>query len=79
MNSFELKLDSTTYTCSGNHSTREHQNWNITAEMSGMRVSITIPIESKLTRLQAMAFIERLHVALKQAKNEQKPTVEYMS
>ncbi len=78
MNGFELKLNNVTYECSGNHADRLNQNWTISAKMDGLNVHITIPLESKLTRLQVMAFVERFHEALSVAKKEQKPSVEYV-
>lgn len=78
MRSFTLKLDNVTYECSGNQYSKKDQNWAIQAQMEGMRVCINIPIESKLTTCQVMAFVERLHEGMSEAKKEQKSTVEYV-
>lgn len=77
MNEFELKLNNTTYKCSGNQADKHNQNWTISAELEGLRVHMTVPIESKLTRLQVMGFVERFHEAMIKAKEDQKPLIEY--
>lgn len=79
MKSFSLKLDNTIYECSCSQSSKEGQNWTIQAIVYGMRVSISIPIESKLTTIQVMAFIERFHEGMLKAKEEQKTSIDYTS
>lgn len=79
MKSFELKLGNTLYKCSGNHFQKDQQNWHIQAEMEGARISIELPIESKLTTIQVMAFLERLHEGMMLAKESQHTKVEYAS
>ncbi len=75
MNGFELSLNGITYKCNGNHCDKDHQNWLIGADIDGFRVHVDIPIESKLSRLQAMAFVERFHVALTEAKKDQRDSI----
>lgn len=79
MYAFELKLGNTTYVCSSNHSSKKDQNWIIQAQVHGLKLLIEIPIDSKLTRLQVLAFIERLHEGMEEANKTQKVSVEYLN
>lgn len=71
MNEFELKLNGTTYKCSGSHSGGNHNNWHIQSQTNDVSVVMTIPVESKLSRSQCMLFVEIFHEALMVAKKKQ--------
>lgn len=68
---FKLTIDNTEYVCDSNHSSRDDQNHIIQAKFQGMRLTVDIPIEAKKKRLEVMAFVERLHEAMKAAAKEQ--------
>jgi len=68
---FKLTLDNTEYVCDSTHSSKEDRNHVIRATYQGMRLTVDIPIEAKKKRLEVMAFVERLHEAMKTAAKEQ--------
>lgn len=77
MNGFELKLGAITYKCEGNQSTFKEQNWCIDAQVNDLRITMTIPIESKVSRSKCILFVERFHEALMQAQKEQKEDLQF--
>lgn len=77
MNGFELKLGVITYVCSDNHSNFKEQNWTISAKVNDVRVSMTIPIESKVSRSKCILFVERFHEALMVAQKEQEKDLQF--
>ena len=69
---FKLTIDNTEYVCESTQSSREERNHVIQAKFQGMRLTVDIPLEAKKKRLEVMAFVERLHEAMKAAAIEQK-------
>ena len=64
MKEFELTLGNTTYKCESSHSDINNRNWIVSAKINDIRLSINIPIESKLSRSKCMLFVESFHEAL---------------
>lgn len=77
MKEFELKLGSITYKCSGNHSSFKDQNWNISARINDLSISMNIPIESKLSMSKVLLFVERFHNALMVAQEQQQKDLQF--
>lgn len=71
MTSFKLIIDNVTYDCNGTQSNRQLQNWHIISEIDKFRTVITVPIEVEMSMAKVMLFVERYHVAMKKAKDEQ--------
>lgn len=68
---FKLTIDSTEYVCESTQRNKDDSNHVIQAKFQGMRLTVDIPIEAKKKRLEVMAFVERLHEAMKAAAIEQ--------
>lgn len=72
MKEFKLTLDGVSYEATSNHSGKDAQNWHIKSDHRPISIQIDIPIDSNVSRVQAMAFVESFHEAFKIAKKEQK-------
>lgn len=72
MKTFKLEIGLITYECSGNHSSKDDQNWTIKARVGNFTIAIDIPIENKVTMAGAMAFIVSFDEALRVAKKANK-------
>jgi len=68
---FKLTLDNTEYVCDSTQRNKEDSDHVIRTTYQGMRLTVDIPIEAKKKRLEVMAFVERLHEAMKTAAMEQ--------
>ena len=77
MREFELKLDNTVYQCKPSSYSQENCNWHITSKVNDVSVTMTIPVESKVSRSQLMLFVEIFHEALMAAKKEQKEVLHF--
>lgn len=69
---FELKLGGVTYKCTATQYNKDASDCNIQAEINGLKVHISIPIEEKISRTKAIIFIEAFHEALTKAVKDQK-------
>ena len=70
MKEFELKLGSTTYKCTSNQSSANDQNWHVSAKYHDLNLTMSIPIESKVSMDKVLVFISAFDETLKRVQQE---------
>lgn len=79
MKDFELKLGATTYKCGGNHSSSDHNNWMIQANFHDLKITMSIPIESKVSMDKVLVFISSFDEALRKVQSDKSKELTFIN
>ena len=79
MRDFELKLGATTYKCTSNSYSKEHQNWDIRAQFHDLGVIMSIPINSKVSMDKVLVFITSFDEALRKIQQDKKSELTFIN